>query len=91
MAKLPPALQNVSECIHLNRAEARLLYKGYGGTPSKESAKQLKHAFRLSWWLFEDTHIKTTFSTQITQNRIVCKYHVVVIVSVGMMGVLGHL
>jgi len=60
MAKLAPVLQNVSECIHLNRAEARHLYKGYGGTPSKESAKQLKYAYGLSWigWLFEDTDIK---------------------------------
>lgn len=41
MSKLKPVLQNDSESIHLNRAEASRLYKGYGGTPSKESSNRI--------------------------------------------------
>lgn len=47
MDKLQPVLQNASDSIHDNKAEARRLYKGYSGTPSKESAKQNNQAYIL--------------------------------------------
>jgi hypothetical protein len=40
ISKLQLVLQNASESLHFKRAEARRLYKGYGGTPSKESARK---------------------------------------------------